>query len=95
VAFLRKADAGEQRIAERPRSIHQRESTARERCGCCHFDLKLPICTVTLEKTGVSNVVFMSGDDLRNGDHPDAKAVFDLDIVQMLAAARAQHRAAI
>jgi methylenetetrahydrofolate reductase (NADPH) len=38
---------------------------------------------------GVSNVVFMAGDHPKNGDHPDAKAVFDLNTSQMLEAARA------
>lgn len=38
---------------------------------------------------GVRNVVFMSGDSPRIGDHPDAKPVFDLTTTQMLAAARA------
>jgi 5,10-methylenetetrahydrofolate reductase len=28
---------------------------------------------------GVSNVVFMTGDNPKNGDHPDAKPVFDLN----------------
>lgn len=37
---------------------------------------------------GVGNAVFMAGDDPKNGDHPDAKAVFDLSTVQMLQAAR-------
>jgi methylenetetrahydrofolate reductase (NADPH) len=38
---------------------------------------------------GVGNVVFMAGDGPQNGDHPDAKAVFDLNSSQMLGAARA------
>ena len=38
---------------------------------------------------GVRNVVFMTGDDPRNGDHPDAKPVFDLHTTQMIAAAQA------
>jgi methylenetetrahydrofolate reductase (NADPH) len=38
---------------------------------------------------GVSNFVFMRGDDPKEGDHPDAKAVFDLNTTQMLNAARA------
>lgn len=37
---------------------------------------------------GVQNMVFMTGDPPGNGDHPDAKPVFDLDTVGMLAAAR-------
>lgn len=38
---------------------------------------------------GVSNAVFMTGDDPKNGDHPDAKPVFDLTTAEMLSAARA------
>jgi methylenetetrahydrofolate reductase (NADPH) len=38
---------------------------------------------------GVGNVVFMAGDSPQNGDHPDAKAVFDLNSSQMLGAASA------
>ena len=38
---------------------------------------------------GISNVVFMSGDPPQHGDHPDAKAVFDMNAAQMLSAARA------
>lgn len=38
---------------------------------------------------GVGNAVFMTGDDPRNGDHPDAKAVFDLNTIEMLQTARA------
>lgn len=37
---------------------------------------------------GVGNVVFMTGDDPKNGDHPDAKPVFDLNTLEMLRAAR-------
>jgi methylenetetrahydrofolate reductase (NADPH) len=37
---------------------------------------------------GVGNVVFMTGDDPKNGDHPDAKPVFDLNTIEMLRAAR-------
>jgi methylenetetrahydrofolate reductase (NADPH) len=37
---------------------------------------------------GIGNVVFMAGDSPTDGDHPDAKAVFDLSSSQMLAAAR-------
>ena len=36
---------------------------------------------------GVSNVVFMGGDPPKNGDHPDAKPVFDLFASQLLEAA--------
>jgi methylenetetrahydrofolate reductase (NADPH) len=37
---------------------------------------------------GVGNVVFMTGDNPKHGDHPDAHPVFDLNTVQMLRAAR-------
>ena len=37
---------------------------------------------------GVPNVVLMTGDHPRFGDHPDAKPVFDLDSTQLLWAAR-------
>ncbi|NKC10875.1 MAG: 5,10-methylenetetrahydrofolate reductase [Gammaproteobacteria bacterium] len=37
---------------------------------------------------GIHNVVFMGGDPPTNGDHPDAKAVFDLPSIPLLAAAR-------
>ena len=35
---------------------------------------------------GVENVLLLSGDHMRFGDHPQAKAVFDLDSVQLLQA---------
>lgn len=38
---------------------------------------------------GVRNFVFMGGDPVANGDHPEAKPVFDLHANQMLGAARA------
>jgi methylenetetrahydrofolate reductase (NADPH) len=38
---------------------------------------------------GVENVLFMAGDSPQVGDHPEAKAVFDLTSAQMLSAARA------
>jgi 5,10-methylenetetrahydrofolate reductase len=34
---------------------------------------------------GLENVLFVTGDDPRNGDHPSAKGVFDLDATQMIA----------
>jgi methylenetetrahydrofolate reductase (NADPH) len=34
---------------------------------------------------GFENVLFVTGDDPRNGDHPQAKGVFDLDATQMIA----------
>jgi methylenetetrahydrofolate reductase (NADPH) len=37
---------------------------------------------------GVGNFLFMTGDNPRNGDHPDAKGVFDLTTLEMLSAAR-------
>jgi len=37
---------------------------------------------------GVINFVFMTGDQPKNGDHPDAKPVFDLTTVELLRAAR-------
>jgi methylenetetrahydrofolate reductase (NADPH) len=37
---------------------------------------------------GVRNVLCLTGDDIRNGDHPGAKAVFDLDAVSLLGIAR-------
>ncbi|MGH8220571.1 MAG: methylenetetrahydrofolate reductase [Steroidobacteraceae bacterium] len=37
---------------------------------------------------GIANFVFMTGDSPKNGDHPDAKPVFDLTTTEMLAAAR-------
>jgi methylenetetrahydrofolate reductase (NADPH) len=36
---------------------------------------------------GLENVLFVTGDDPRGGDHPQAKAVFDLDATQMIAVA--------
>src|SRR5690349_1964976 len=38
---------------------------------------------------GVRNFVFMAGDPPANGDHPDAKPVFDLSSNQMLSAGHA------
>jgi len=37
---------------------------------------------------GVPNVLIMTGDHPRNGDHPDATAVFDLDSTQLLRVAK-------
>jgi methylenetetrahydrofolate reductase (NADH) len=37
---------------------------------------------------GIPNVLLMTGDHPKFGDHPDAKPVFDLDSVQLLQAAR-------
>ena len=33
---------------------------------------------------GIPNVVFMGGDPPKNGDHPDAKPVFDFDCISLL-----------
>jgi len=38
---------------------------------------------------GVGNFLFMTGDNPKNGDHPDAKGVFDITTIEMLTAARA------
>ena len=38
---------------------------------------------------GIPNVLLMTGDHPRFGDHPDAKPVFDLDGIQLVRAARA------
>lgn len=43
---------------------------------------------------GVANVVLMSGDSPANGDHPDAKAVFDLGSAAIIAAARGLNQGA-
>ncbi len=37
---------------------------------------------------GVRNFLFMTGDNPKHGDHPDAKGVFDLTTPEMLSAAR-------
>lgn len=37
---------------------------------------------------GIGNFLFMTGDDPKNGDHPDAKGVFDLTTIELLKAAR-------
>lgn len=37
---------------------------------------------------GVRNFLFMTGDNPANGDHPEAKGVFDLTTLEMLSAAR-------
>lgn len=37
---------------------------------------------------GIGNVVFMTGDDPKYGDHPDARPVFDLSTIEMLQMAR-------
>jgi methylenetetrahydrofolate reductase (NADPH) len=37
---------------------------------------------------GIGNFLFMTGDDPKIGDHPEAKAVFDLTTVELLNAAR-------
>ncbi len=37
---------------------------------------------------GVSNILYLTGDDVSQGDHPQAKPVFDLDAVSLLHVAR-------
>jgi methylenetetrahydrofolate reductase (NADPH) len=37
---------------------------------------------------GLENVLIVTGDDPRGGDHPEAKGVFDLDSTQLLSVAR-------
>jgi methylenetetrahydrofolate reductase (NADPH) len=37
---------------------------------------------------GVGNFLFMTGDNPKNGDHPETKGVFDLTTLEMLSAAR-------
>jgi 5,10-methylenetetrahydrofolate reductase len=37
---------------------------------------------------GIANFIFMTGDDPRNGDHPETKGVFDLTTIELLNAAR-------
>jgi methylenetetrahydrofolate reductase (NADPH) len=37
---------------------------------------------------GIGNFLFMTGDDPKNGDHPEARGVFDLTTVELLNAAR-------
>jgi methylenetetrahydrofolate reductase (NADPH) len=37
---------------------------------------------------GIGNFVFMTGDDPKNGDHPEAKGVFDLTTIELLRAAQ-------
>lgn len=41
---------------------------------------------------GLGNFLFMTGDDPKNGDHPEAKGVFDLTTLEMLQAARSLRR---
>ncbi|HEU4626723.1 MAG TPA: methylenetetrahydrofolate reductase [Steroidobacteraceae bacterium] len=37
---------------------------------------------------GIGNFLFMTGDNPKNGDHPDCKGVFDLNTLEMLGVAR-------
>jgi 5,10-methylenetetrahydrofolate reductase len=37
---------------------------------------------------GIANFIFMTGDDPKNGDHPETKGVFDLTTIELLNAAR-------
>lgn len=41
---------------------------------------------------GLENVLMVTGDDPRSGDHPQAKGVFDLDSTQLLEVASAMNR---
>jgi methylenetetrahydrofolate reductase (NADPH) len=41
---------------------------------------------------GLENVLFVTGDDPRGGDHPQAKGVFDLDATQLLGVASGMNR---
>lgn len=43
---------------------------------------------LSAEALGVDNVLIITGDHMALGDHPEAKPVFDLDSVNLLAAAR-------
>jgi len=62
-----------------------------------------PICQITcrdknrlalqsdligLNSLGISNVLLLSGDHPRFGDHPDARAVYDLDTIQLIQVAK-------
>ncbi len=44
---------------------------------------------LSAHELGLQNVVCMSGDDPASGDHPDAKAVFDLEAIGLLKAIHA------
>jgi 5,10-methylenetetrahydrofolate reductase len=37
---------------------------------------------------GIGNFLFMTGDDPKNGDHPEARGVFELTTIELLSAAR-------
>ena len=43
---------------------------------------------------GIPNVLLLTGDHTRFGDHPDAKPVFDLDSIQLVWTARTMHEQA-
>jgi methylenetetrahydrofolate reductase (NADPH) len=43
---------------------------------------------------GIPNVLLLTGDHTRFGDHPDAKAVFDLDSIDLIWTARTMHEQA-
>ncbi len=51
--------------------------------------IALQACMLGAAALGVENLVFMGGDPPKNGDHPDAKPVFDLFASQLLDAVNA------
>ena len=51
--------------------------------------IAIQACMLGAAALGISNLVFMGGDPPKNGDHPDAKPVFDLFASQLLDAVAA------
>ncbi len=51
--------------------------------------IAIQACMLGAAALGVENLVFMGGDPPKNGDHPDAKPVFDLFASQLLDAVNA------
>ncbi len=51
--------------------------------------IAIQACMLGAAALGVENLVFMGGDPPKNGDHPDAKPVFDLFASQLLEAVNA------
>ncbi len=51
--------------------------------------IAIQACMLGAAALGVNNLVFMGGDPPKNGDHPDAKPVFDLFASQLLDAVMA------
>jgi methylenetetrahydrofolate reductase (NADPH) len=41
---------------------------------------------------GITNIIVASGDDLKTGDHPEAKAVFDADVLVLLETIRSMQQ---